>query len=50
MAAKMIGNTHMVDAGGKKCSCCYMAPKHRVKANRAAKRGKAGKAWKADSE
>ena len=35
---RMLGKTHMVDAGGRGCVCCYPAPKHRTKMNRTAKR------------
>jgi hypothetical protein len=36
--ARMIGKTHGVDVGGRKCSCCYEAPKRWKSMNRSAKR------------
>lgn len=43
--ARMIGNTHPVDVGGKTCSCCYHPPKWRKRMNRNAKRAER-QAWK----
>lgn len=36
--ARMIGKTHDVEVGGRRCVCCYPAPKHHRRMNRTAKR------------
>lgn len=46
--ARMIGKTHAVDAGGRRCVCCYPAPRHYTKMNRAAKRRERA-AWKKEA-
>jgi hypothetical protein len=43
---KMLGNLQRVSVGGKRCACCYPAPKYKKVYRRRLKRRERGnKAW-----